>query len=301
MNIVVLVNPTSGRGRGAAAAEAAARRLRARGVEPRVLTGGSAGEMRRLAVEAVRDRPDALAVVGGDGTLSLIIDDVLGSGVPVLLVPAGTGNDLARGLGLPHGSPEHAAAAIDAALDGAARLVDVGEAECGERRMRFLTIGAIGLDARVAERTNRLRWPRGPLRYYLALAIELARLTAIPFEVGVDGGPPRRMPGILIAVGNTRSYGGGIPMCPDAELDDGRFDVTHVAPIGLPHLLRIFPLLLQSRHSERAEATLLRAATVEVSGPGLVVYADGERVGEGSVRFRMRPERLPVLAPAPPA
>ncbi|MGJ0203398.1 diacylglycerol kinase family protein [Leucobacter sp. gxy201] len=306
--VALLVNPVSGRGLGARAADAAVARLREHGIEPRVLRGGSRDEMRRLAAAAVRDRPDAIAVVGGDGTLSLILDDVLGCGIPIALVPAGTGNDLARALGLPVGSgsaasAEQAAAAIDLVLNGRTRPIDVGEIECtvpggGVRRMRFLTVCAIGLDARVADRTNRLRWPKGRLRYFLALAIELLRLSALPFELRLDGGAPEPRPGILLAVGNTRSYGGGIPMCPDADPADGFLDITHVAPIGLARLLRIFPLLLQARHAERPEATMLRANEVEAQAPGLVAYADGERVGEGRVRIRLAAERLEVLAPA---
>lgn len=326
--VVLLVNPVSGRGLGARAARLAADRLRARGIEPRVLTGGSPEEMRRLASAAVRERPGALAVVGGDGTLSLILDEVLGSGVPIALVPAGTGNDLARALGIPVGSAEDAASAIELVATGGTRTIDVGEVweaadECdgpgsgsgaehgpetgpdpspaSGRRTRFLTVCAIGLDARVADRTNRLRWPSGRLRYFLALAIELLRLSPLPFELRLDGGETESRPGILLAVGNTRSYGGGIPMCPGADPADGLLDVTHVAPIGLVRLLRIFPLLLQARHAERPEATLLRAREIEVGAPGLVAYADGERVGEGRVRIRLAAQRLEVFAGTGPA
>lgn len=291
----MLVNPTAGRGRGAEVGRAAAEHLRGLGAEVLVSTGGSPDEMRRLASEAAARRPDAIVVVGGDGTLSLILDEVLEAGPPIALIPAGTGNDLARSLGLPR-SPIEAA---ELAITGASRTVDVGEAECGGGRKRFLTIAALGFDARVAERTNRLRHPRGPLRYYLAIAIELLRLRPFDLSVALDGAEPVPMPGILIAVGNTRSYGGGIPMCPEADPGDGLFDITHAGPIGRMRLLRLLPLLLKARHRERKEVTLLHAARVEIAGDGIAAYADGELVGEGRIAFRVLRNRLRILVPAP--
>ena len=101
----------------------------------------------------------------------------------------------------------------------------------------------------------------------------------------------------LAAFGNTRSYGGGMPMCPGADPADGLFDVTHVAPIGRAKLVRLFPLLLRGQHLTRSEVTSLRTAELEVDAPGLVVYADGERVGVGRARFRVVPGALTVLVP----
>ncbi|MFV0432635.1 MAG: diacylglycerol/lipid kinase family protein [Leucobacter sp.] len=270
----MLVHPAAGRGRGARIGEAAILRLQSLGAQVRVFSGATAEETKRLATEAVESRPDALAVVGGDGTLALILDRVMGSVVPIALGPE----------------------AVDFAVRGRIRDIDVGEAECADGRARFLTIAALGFDARVAQRTNRMRRPRGPLRYYLALVVELVRLRPVPFVLTVDGAAERR-PGILIAIGNTRSYGGGMSMCPDADPCDGLFDVTHVASIGRLRLLRLFPLLLRAKHLGRAEVTTLRCRSIEVSAPGLVAYADGERLGEGSFRFRVIPGVLPVLVP----
>jgi diacylglycerol kinase (ATP) len=310
-HVAVLANPSSGRGRGADAADAALERLAALGVEVRRYTGGSAADSLRLAREAIAEGPRALVVVGGDGTLSSVLDAVVGSGVPIALVPAGTGNDLARALGLPfeaaaagagHGGGRGEAAAEAAALvvDGRPLAIDVGEIESAAGTARFLTVAALGFDAHVSERTNRLRWPRGRMRYYLALLVELARLRPMAFELRVGDGASavaRPMPGTLVAIGNTRSYGGGMPMCPDADPADGLFDVTHVGPLRRAKLVRLFPLLLQGRHLAREEVTSLRTAELEVEAPGLLVYADGERVGEGRARFRVVPGALTMLVP----
>ncbi|MFK0401078.1 YegS/Rv2252/BmrU family lipid kinase [Microbacterium sp. NPDC090225] len=294
-HIAVLSNPLSGKGRGRSDAAVAVARLRDRGCEVREYSGGSAAETATLAAQAVSAAPRALVVVGGDGTLAGILPAVQGSAVPIVLVPAGTGNDLARALGL---ARRDAADAADLALDGVVRHVDVGEVRSAGRTTPFLTVAALGFDAKVSDRTNRLRWPRGALRYYLAVLIEVARLRPMRFTVGIDDGTPTVAPGTLVAVGNTSSYGGGMPICPTALPDDGQLDIVQVVPIGRLRLLRLFPLLLRGRHLTRPEVAHRRAHTVTVSAPGMVVYADGERVATDECTIGVRSRALSILVPA---
>lgn len=293
----VLVNPAAGRGRGAAVRDAAVARLRELGLATTVHTGSSAADTRRSADEAVAARPDALVLIGGDGTLATVLDVLAGSDIPLVLVPAGTGNDLARSLGIPFGTPEAAALAAGAVEDGLPRALDIGEAVCPDGTARFLTVAALGFDAKVSERTNRLRWPRGRARYYLALIIELLRLRPMPFSVRIDAADSPLSDGTIIAVGNTRSYGGGMPVCPAADPHDGILDITHVAPVRRLQLIRLFPRLLRGTHVQLPQVTTMRAHEIEVSAPGLVVYADGERVGTERVRIRVIPGALSILLP----
>lgn len=293
--VFVIANPEAGRGKGAAARDSAVARLRELGLHVSVHTGSSAAETRRCAEKAVAAKPDALVLVGGDGTLATVIDVLIGSGIPLVLVPAGTGNDLARSLGIPYGSAESAALAATAAVHGTPHALDVGEATCPDGAARFLTVAALGFDAKVSERTNRLRWPKGRARYYLALIIELLGLRPMPFTLRVDGVDSAVFDGTLIAVGNTRSYGGGMPVCPDADPHDGVLDVVRVAAVGRLQLLRLFPHLLRGTHVRLPQVTTMRATEIEVAAPGLVVYADGERVGSESVRIRTIPGALNIL------
>ncbi len=259
-----------------------------------VFSGSSARDTRNLTATAVATSPDVVAVVGGDGTLAGIVDLIAEAIVPIVLVPAGTGNDLARALGIDPEDPERAASA---AIDGVAHGIDVGVVESGGVSRRFLTVAALGFDARVADRTNRLRRPRGPLRYYLALLFELVRLRPTLYRVRLDDGEERAMPGTLLAVGSTESYGGGMPICRGADPADGRLDVIHVAPLSRGRLVRLFPLLLRGAHLGRPEVTRERVTSVTVSAPDLVVYADGERVGARECRITVRPGALTVLVP----
>lgn len=179
-HIAVLSNPHAGKGRGRAAADAAIDHLRSAGAQVRVYAGSSAAETALLARTALDEHPRVLIVVGGDGTLSGVLPVVAGRDTPIALVPAGTGNDFARALGIPRKSP-HSAAAL--ALTGHPCRVDVGEVRSAVGVSLFLTVAALGFDARVSDRTNRLRWPRGRARYYLALLIDSPACVLCPFPL----------------------------------------------------------------------------------------------------------------------
>ncbi len=180
---------------------------------------------------------------------------------------------------------------------GEVRRVDVATASCPEQTVKFLTVAALGFDALVSDRTNSLKWPKGAARYYVALLIELARLRPTNFNIRIDDEASALLPGTLAAVANTRSYGGGMPICPGAQPDDGLFDLTHVAPLTRFQLLKLFPLLLKAKHTGRAEVLTRRCASIEIDAPGLVVYADGERIGTEKVRITMLPGALQILVP----
>ncbi|MGN7976320.1 diacylglycerol/lipid kinase family protein [Microbacterium sp. 22195] len=294
VRLAMIVNPRAGKGRGARAAAVAERMLRDTGAVVSVLAGDTAAQTRALAHQAVHERHDGVVVVGGDGTLTGIVDVLADADVPVTLVPAGTGNDLARALGIPTGDP---AAAASAAVHGSPRRIDLGSISSQGESRAFLTIAALGFDAKVSERTNTLRHPRGPLRYYLALVIELLRLRPTDFRVRVDSGEEQSMPGTLLAVGNTSSYGGGMPICVGARPDDGALDLVRVAPLGRLRLLTVFPLLLRGTHLSRPEVLHRQARRVQVSAPDLVVYADGERVGAGECVIGIRPGAVTMMVP----
>lgn len=292
--LAMIVNPKAGKGRGARAAAETERMLRAAGVELSVLTGSGAADSRALAERVVVENPGGVVVVGGDGTLTGIVDVLAEADLPVTLVPAGTGNDLARALGIPTRDARTAAAA---ALHGTPRRIDLGTVTSQGETRSFLTVAALGFDAKVSERTNALRHPSGRLRYYLALVIELIRLRPTDLHVRIDRGAEMRMPGTLLAVGNTASYGGGMPICAGAEPDDGLLDVVHVAPLGRLRLLRLFPLLLRGAHLDRTEVTHHTATSLHVSAPDLIVYADGERIGVGECTIGIRPGAVTMMVP----
>jgi diacylglycerol kinase (ATP) len=289
--IALLVNPTSGKGRGARLAEPAAQRLRDTGASVDVVIGRDADE----AFDRVRDRValgvDAVVAVGGDGLVNIALQVVAGTDVPLGVVPAGTGNDFARALGLSLTDPM---TATDHVIRGAAREIDLG-------RVAGRWFGGVlgcGFDSMVNERANRMSWPHGRARYNLAILAELRTFRPVPFELVLDG-EVWQTEAMLVAVGNSASYGGGMRVCPDARLDDGLLDVTVLGPISKPEFIRVFPTVYKGTHVSHHAVTVRRASKVSLRATGVTAYADGERVAVLPVTCEAVPRALRVLAPDP--
>lgn len=302
MRVALLVNPTARSGTAADAAERAAVLLRARGVGVSMVSGGSAADSTHLLRLAIDAGADAVLVAGGDGTVSLAAQELAGTGVPLGVIPIGTGNDFAGAVGL---HELDVPAAVDAIAGGRTRTVDLARITRADGGTQlFGTVLACGFDARVSDRANRMRWPRGSSRYTIALLIEFATLHGEPFTIDLDlaDGTTHRLdePLVLAAVGNGPSYGGGIPICPDADVADGLLDVTLVHPAGRLHLLRLLPRLYRGEHTSLDEVSTHRVRGIRLAGAGTGAYADGDPVGMLPVHVDVLPGALRVFRPPEP-
>ncbi len=268
----MLVGPAAGRGRARAAAGAVLDALRAGGLTPRLLPATPRAAAETQATAAVAAGTAAVVAVGGDGAAHAGLQAVAGTGTPLAVVPTGTGNDLALALGVP-ADPRTAAEAAADLRAGEGRTVDAGRT--GERW--WATVLCCGFDAAVTERADRLRRPRGPRRYDVALLAELARLRPRELTLVLDG-EPRTVAATLVAVGNTAWYGGGTRICPAADPTDGTFDVTVVGPVSRRELVRTRPRLTAGTHVEHPAVTVHRARRVELAGKGPTTHAEGEPV-----------------------
>ncbi|HEY4990940.1 MAG TPA: diacylglycerol kinase [Nakamurella sp.] len=271
-DVALLINPAAGRGRGRRVGDAAFAQLRGSGVSVRAFAGSGPDESARFARDAIADGCEALVVCGGDGIVHLALQEIAGTGVPLGVLPAGSGNDFARAVGIPVGDPRAAVAVVSA---GHAVPVDLGRTAS----RWFGTVLAAGFDSRVNDRMNAMRWPRGRTRYHVAIVAELARFRPLPFVLELDGAR-HELNAMLVAVGNGSTYGGGMRICPGAVLDDGLFDVTVISKISRSKLVRLFPRVYPGTHVHRREVLTFRCATVTVSAPDVAAYADGEFVSQ---------------------
>ncbi len=294
--VTVLVNPVAGHGAARAAARTAVQRLRSRGVAVTELAGTDAAHSRQLATEAVESGTDALVVVGGDGMLAQVLPAVAGTDVPLGLIPAGTGNDQAREHGVPRKSP---AAAADVIAAGNVRTIDLGVARTADGAEHlFGSVLAAGFDSLVSDRANRMRWPHGRMRYNLAMLAEFVNLRPLPFRIVLDGDRVIERPLLLVAVGNTCSYGGGMRICPGADPTDGLFDVTIAAAAPRRTVLAQFPSVYRGTHVARTQIEAVRATTLRIEAVGITAYADGDPLGPLPVDVTVRPAAAQFLVPA---
>ena len=294
-DVALLVNPVAGRGKGAEGARATAAVLRDAGFTVRTLGGADADDALRLARAVVAEGTGGLIAVGGDGMASLALQAVAGTDTPLGVVAVGTGNDFARATGLPVLDPIAAGRLIaDALTQQRCRPLDLGRA--GERW--FGSVLASGLDSRVNDRGNRMRWPSGKLRYDLALLAEVATLRAFDYRLTLDDAAPFDARAILVAVGNGPSYGGGMRICAAASMTDGLLDVAVVAECSRTELLRVFPRVYRGSHLGHPLVTVHRARSVTLCAPGVTAYADGEPLGPLPVTVTSQPAAVRLLASA---
>jgi diacylglycerol kinase (ATP) len=287
--IALLTNPSSGKGAGARTAAIALPRLEEAGFYVETLVGRDGDEALELARTAVEDEVESLVVCGGDGMVHLAVQALAGTTTTLGIIPAGTGNDVARYVGVPRRNPQ---AAADVVVGSHVRTIDLARAG----HQYFVTVLAAGFDSLVNERANALAWPRGQMRYNLATLAELRVFEPLSYTLELDGAA-RRLDAMLVAVGNGPSFGGGLRIAHGAEIDDGLLDVVIIKPMSKLELVRTYPKLYTGRHVTHPQYEHHRVRTVTVAAPGIVAYADGERIGPLPLTVEVAPRALRVLAP----
>lgn len=294
--VTVLTNPMSGHGNAPHAAERAVARFQALGIDVVGIVGRDAVHARELVDEALQRDTEALVVVGGDGVIRLALQALAGKDIPLGIVPAGTGNDHAREYRLPTDDPE---AAVDVIAAGHTETVDLGLIQGADGSSTwFGTVAATGFDSLVSDRVNRMRWPHGRMRYNVAMVAEMYRLRLLPFRLVLDGEREIVTELTLAAFGNTRSYGGGMLICPGANHSDGLLDITMVHSGSRTRLIRLFPTVFKGTHVNLDEVTTERARTITVDSPGINAYADGDYVCPLPAEISAVPGALKIFVPS---
>ena len=276
----------------------------------------------RIGLPASSDLVDIIVLLGGDGTIHRHLSQLVKLALPVLVVPAGSGNDFARALGLRSVRDSVVAWRSFCAGTYNVRAIDLGIikplGDAGGARAQpapssnsvlgtqhyFCSVAGVGLDSEVSRRANTLpRWLRGHGGYALTLAPTIFRFAPLPIKIlarnqAGDWIVRSDQPTILTAFGNTAIYGGGMKIAPRARMDDGQLDVCVIAGVNPFKLACMFPTVYFGRHLRIREVDYFQAARlrVETETP-LEIYADGEYVCRTPAEVSVEPRALKVLTP----
>jgi YegS/Rv2252/BmrU family lipid kinase len=286
--LAILVNPSSAGGRALKLLPRVEAELDARRVDFRVQRTRDLDHGVRQALGAI-EAGETPVVMGGDGLIGAVGGAMAGSEAPLGVIPGGRGNDLARGLGI----PEEPEAAVGVILAGETRRIDVGEVN----GKRFLGIVSVGFDSEANRVANETQFLRGNLVYAFAALRTLIGWKAARFTVRVDD-ERYRFTGYSVSVANNRAFGGGMLVAPDAELDDGQFDIVTVGDGSKLKFVGNLPKVFKGAHVELEQVTVFRAGHLELTASRpFPVYADGEHLSDLPASLRVLPRALSVIVP----
>lgn len=287
--LLLILNPTAAGGASVHALDRAVEVLEGSDTSFRVARSEGPDEVAKLARSALRAGEMPVAV-GGDGTLACLVRELAGEGACVGLIPAGRGNDFARVVGIPT-DPREAALTL---LEGEDRLFDLGEAN----GKAFLGIASFGFDSDANRIANETKVIRGSLVYVYAALRALISWKPARFEISSPGLADREFIGWSVAIANNQAYGGGMFIAPDANLQDGLFDVVTIAGTRKLRFLGAMPRLFKGTHVQDADVEVIRAAEIRVSSDRpFDVYADGDLLTGLPVTARVLPSALKIRVP----
>jgi diacylglycerol kinase (ATP) len=297
MRVGLVINPTAGGNKGAVAGESV-RAVLASSSHEIVDLSGESYEAAKASIKAAISNGaiDLLVLVGGDGMAHLGVNVCAGTNVPMAIVPAGTGNDSAGLFGMPMSD---AAASTKLILENSSFPKPIDAIEIEHSRGVTWAIGSAsaGFDALVNARANRMSWPAGPMKYYLAMLLELASFKAIKYRSKIDG-VPKDFEAMLCVVSNSGVFGGGMLVVPEASVTDAKLDLLILNKISRFKLVKIFPRVYKGTHVTDPAVELLEATKVEIAAEGMPIYSDGEYVGQAPFKATVVPASLLVIAPA---
>ncbi len=293
--IALVVNPAAGAHHAADLIDHVITRLCER-ADVVVVTGDTAAES-AVELRGVLATSDAVLAMGGDGTVHLAVQELAGTQLPLGVIPAGTGNDIGRILGMPSEPLAAADAVLDALATGSTRRVDLGRVDGADGPRWWVTILCAGFDSAVNERANRMRWPRGPHRYDVGIAVEALRLAPRRYRLELDG-VVHELDATMVSICNAAQYGGGKLLAPAAVMDDGVFDVCVIGVVNRRTLLRLATTLDVGGHVGHPQVSFHTARTVSLTADR-VAYADGERMGTLPLTTTCVPDALTLLVATP--
>ena len=268
--LILAINPVSGRGHARKRAIFAKEYFKDYGVLVALVEGSSLNDFReKLIYELDRGSISGVVAFGGDGFIHEIIQHVVPREIPLGVIPCGTGNDFARSLGIYRLALSQQ---LDLIVQSDSHAIDLGRVGS----TWFAAILSSGFDTLVNERANLMKWPKGRMRYNIAMIEKIIALRTHSYRMRLDV-KSVDVEATMVTVANGPRYGGGMKVCPDAALTDGLFDVMVLGKVSRIELLKVFPKVYSGRHVGHPAVTFYRCREIEIIGSG-ASFADGEPI-----------------------
>jgi diacylglycerol kinase (ATP) len=296
--MVVVANPTAGGGKAGAVAGRVERLLRAAGVDHEIVLSTSGPDLEARVRRAAEEGASTVGCIGGDGTVGLAANGAVGSETTLAVFPSGTADDFAHAIGL-----KGLDTAVRAVAEGTATRIDTGRVSTASAARTYVAIASCGFDSEVNEAANAMRVRLGSTGTYVAAVVKtLSRFTPAGFAIDIDGVAVEG-PHMLVAIGNSISYGGGMKVTPAASIVDGELDVCMLQALSTVAFLRAFPRVFRGTHVTHPAVRMARGKRIHIeTDRHVLVYADGERVGPTPATFEVVPASLSVfVGPNPKA
>jgi YegS/Rv2252/BmrU family lipid kinase len=289
VKLTLIVNPSAGGGRAGRALGEVQVALSRLGLEHHVERTQSLEHAGELAQAATAAGETAVAL-GGDGLIGAVADAIKHTDGVLGVLPGGRGNDFARMLGI----PLEPSAACEVLASGIVRSLDLGQVGC----KTFIGIASCGFDSEANRIANQTRLVRGHLVYAYGALRALAGWRPATFTITPDGGAARTLTGYTVAAANSKAYGGGMFLAPDASLQDGKLDVVLIGEVPRLRFLRLLPTVFKGEHVRLANVEVMRAQAVEIRADRpFTMYADGDPIGELPLTVRALPGAVRALVP----
>jgi diacylglycerol kinase (ATP) len=268
--LILAINPISGRGHARTRALVAKKYFADLGVRAALVEGNSLVDFRQKLIYELENEPvSGVVAFGGDGFIHEIIQHIVPREISLGVIPCGTGNDFARSIDIYRLSLNQQ---LELIAQTKSRSIDLGRVGS----TWFVAILSTGFDALVNDRANAMQWPKGRMRYNIAMIEKIVALKAHSYRIRLDG-EFVDVQATLVTVANGPSYGGGMKVCPDATLTDGLFDVMVLGKVSRTELLKVFPKVYSGRHVGHPAVIFYRCREIEIIGSGSS-FADGEPI-----------------------
>jgi len=287
----IIANPRAGHKRGARAIREFRLLLTAREINHELFETRHPGHATELARRLTEKGTRRIIILGGDGTISEVVNATVNTEVELGIISVGTGNDLARSLGLPYNKPEKA---LEVVLSGEPTKIDVG----WEKDRCFISTLGIGFPAVIAHEANKMNYLKGSPAFFIATYKAINQLRSTPLRITLDD-TILNVNCTSVLIQNTRFCGGGLLMAPAARMDDGLFDVVVVSDIGKLDLMLNFPRIYSGRHLEHPKFSLYRSRSVRIDTPiNLSKMFDGDMYGQTPVNAKVLRGAATIIGPA---